>query len=371
MPRKLDHTDIKIIKALDAFGPRNMTAVARKLGMHPRTLRDRVKRLESHFSLHLSVGIYHTNMGLKKAVVWAESIPGREKLLFDCLKANGFWIYLGPCYGMFEGYVGVFTIPKGHHSEFEYFLHEIERLAVAKKIQYFWSTCFHGVNFTDKWFNVSSQEWIFQWDEWFDEIPTKATKLPYTLVDPDDFPQKADKLDVLILKEMEKNAAITFAELSEVLGTSLQRISYHYKNHILKYGLLECFGATLFGRACPNIKFILLRFDAQEKLAKFAVSLLDKPFVDSVGKLLGQNALIIFTRLLDFEEFKKLKKKLSKLIQTGFLESYSYAIIDSKTAARQTISYEYFDENIRAWIYSHKRHLKKLQSLVNNHLKRA
>ncbi len=368
MPTKLDLTDVKIVSALSTFGPRNMTSVARKLGIHPRTFRYRVEHLKSHFSLHLSVGIYHTNIGLKKAVVLAESIPGCEKLLLACLKANDFWIHLGPCYGMFDGYMGVFTIPKDHCSEFEDFLREIERMA-ARKIEHFWSTCFHGINFTDKWFDSSSQNWFFNWNEWIEEIPTMGTKRPYTLVDPDDFPQKADKLDVLILKELEKDATIAFAELAEKFGTSLERIRYHFKKHILKHGLLEGFTATLFGRACPNQKFILLRFDTEEKLAKFSMSLLDKPFVHSVGKILDQNALFFFTRLLDFEEFRELKGELSKLIEIGFLESYSYAIIDAKTARRQTISYEYFDEKAREWIYSHEMHLNKLQSLVNNHLK--
>ncbi len=371
MPRKLDHTDINIIRALQTFGPRNMTRVARKLGIHSRTLRDRVKRLNSHFSLSIFAGPYHTNMGLKKAVVLAEAFPGREKLLLNCLKANDFWIYLGPCYGTFEGCVGVYTIAKDNCSQFEEFLHEIEKMGVSPKIEHFWSTCFHGVNFTDKWFDLSSNKWIFNWDEWIKEIPTEGTKLPYTLIDPDDFPQKADKLDVLIIKELEKDATITFTELAEKFGTSPQRIKYHFENHILKYGLLECFGVSLFLRAGPDIIFLLFRFDTREKLSKFAVSLLDKPFVHIVGKLLAQNALIAFTRFLPPEEFRKLRQKLSKLIEIGFLQWYSYAIIDIKTAQTQTISYEYFDENTRAWIYDHKRHLEKLQSLVSNRLKRV
>lgn len=364
MPKKLDYTDIYIIRALETLGPRNMTAIARKLGMHPRTLRDRVKRLKSHFFLELLTGLYHTNIGLKKAVVLAEAIPGRETVLLDCLSANDFWIYLGPCYGMFDGCVGVFTIPKDHCSQFDNFLHEIEKIGAARKIRHFWSTCFHGVSFTDKWFDSSSQKWIFKWEEWIREIPKKGTELPYTLLDPHDFPQKADKLDVLILKELEKNPEITFAKLGEVLEASPQKIHYHYKNHILKNGLVECYGATLFGRECPDIKFMLFRFDDREKLAKFAVSLLDKPFVDIVGKLLGHNALIIFSRLLDFEEFRKFRERLSKLIKTGFLQGYSYAIINSKAAKHQTFSYEYFDENKRSWIYDHEKHLDNLRSLV-------
>jgi hypothetical protein len=70
----------------------------------------------------MNVNIYHTNLGLKKAVVLAEAISGYEDLLFKCLQQNGFWIAIARCYGMFEGCVSVFTIPKTHRSEFEQFL---------------------------------------------------------------------------------------------------------------------------------------------------------------------------------------------------------------------------------------------------------
>ena len=61
----------------------------------------------------------------------------------------------------------------------------------------------------------------------------EAGELPYTLKNPESFTLKADKTDLLILKEMEKDATITLAEIARKLGTTLQNIRYHYDRHTL------------------------------------------------------------------------------------------------------------------------------------------
>ena len=88
MRQELDHLDLTIIESLATYGPRNLAKVARKLNMPPGTLRKRLKHLHSHIFLRFGINIYHTYLGLKKAVVFAETIPGYEDLLFKSLKTN-------------------------------------------------------------------------------------------------------------------------------------------------------------------------------------------------------------------------------------------------------------------------------------------
>lgn len=365
MSPKFNLSDLRILEGLGRYGPRNVTEVARKLGMPAETLRKRLKRLTSHLFLRLNANIYHTYLGLKKALIFAEATPGYEDLLFNCLRENDFWISIARCYGMFEGCVGVFTIPNTHCVKFERFLEEIENLGVARKIKIFWCTCFQAVHSRCKWFDQKSQTWNFQWDEWIEEIPAEDTELPYTLVDPEDFPIKGDYIDVFISKELEKDATTSFADIAEMLGVSPQLIRYHYHNHLIKRGILESFEVTdfRFDIATSNFLFFIFKFDSAEKLAKFASSLLDKPFVRTLGKVLGQHALYGYMYLPKFE-FRRFIDPLSKLIRTGFLQSYSYAIQDLQKSSRQTISYEYFRHG--KWIYNHKKHIHNIHDLVKN-----
>lgn len=363
MSEKFNFLDLRILEALGKHGPRNITGVARKLGMRPETLRKRLRHLTSQFFLRFNANIYHTYIGLKKALVFAEAIPGYEDLLFKCFKKNDFWMFVSRCYGMFEGCVGVFTIPKDDCSKFELFLDEIERLAVARNVQVMWSTCFQAVHSRCKWFDQKPQTWNFRWEEWIEEIPDEGTDLPYTLVDPEGFPIKGDYIDVFISKELEKDATINFTQIAEMLEVSPQLIGYHYHNHLIKKGILESFEVTdfRFGTDTSNFLFFVFEFDSQEKLAKFASSLLDKPFVRTLGKILAKNALYAHV-YLPKPEFRRFIDCLSRLIRRGFLRSYSYVIQDLKKSSRQTISYEYFRDG--KWIYDHRKHVRNLRELV-------
>jgi DNA-binding Lrp family transcriptional regulator len=217
----------------------------------------------------------------------------------------------------------------------------------------------------ENWFDPESKAWIFQWDKWIEEIPTKGTELPHTLMDPKDFPVKADYIDILILTELEVNSAASFRDIAKILNVAPETISYHYKNHILKRGLLE--QSRIFflrsDRATSDFLVFIFRFDEKNKMAQFASSLLDKPFLHTLGKIIGENALIAHI-YLPRKEFRKFIKSLSGLIKRGILQTYEYVIEDFDVRAAQTISYEYFKDG--SWIYNHKKHVENLQNLVSS-----
>lgn len=369
MRGKLDVTDLKILEGLSIYGPRNIAKLARILNLPNGTLRKRIKRLSSHLFLKFHVNIYHTNLGLKKAFVIGEAIPGYEDVLLDCFKINDFWIYLTRCYGINEGSLGLYVVPKNKTSDFERFFDSVEKFGLGRNIRIFWSTCLQSVHSKKKWFNEKNMTWDFQWAEWIKEIPTRGTQLPYTLIDPEDFPQKADELDVLILKELEKNPKISLVDLAKKLGESQQLLEYHYHKHILGRGLLESYEVAFsqYGETASHLFLFAFWFDDNEKLAKFSLSMLDKPFVLAVGKVLQENAIIADIYLPELE-FRNFIDALSSLIRADVLESYSYIIRDKRKRYRQTIPYEYFKNGV--WIYDNNKHLQDLQKLVDANVRK-
>jgi DNA-binding Lrp family transcriptional regulator len=303
---------------------------------------------------------------MKKAVVFTKATPGQEDLLFNCLKVNNFYIYLSRCFGMFEGCLGIYVIPEENTKEFENFLAQLRKTGVAEDVQLLWSTCFHTVNLTRKWFNRHSETWTFPWDKWLEEIPCEESELPYTLKDPLSFILKADETDLFIVKELEKNATISLTAIARKLGTTLQNIHYHYEMHVIKNGLIETFqiGLLPFERKTSDMLFFVFRFDNNEKMAKFAQSLLDKPFVNIVGKVLGQNALVSQI-YLPRTEFRNFVDALSKLAKTDFMQSYDYVFQDLRPEkwSRMTIPYDSFKDG--SWAYDHSKHVKNLNDLIH------
>ena len=360
MKKRIDFQHLKTVEALEVEGPRNITKVARKLGIPAETLRKRVRRMASQFSWQFHVNIYHTYLGLKRAFVFAKAVPGYEDLLLDCLKTNDFWLYVNRCYGMNEGCVGLYTVPSNQSSNFEEFVRQLEEKGVSSHTQIFWSTSFHYVHQTTNWFDKNSKSWNFQWDKWSKEIPKHSTKLPYTLRDPEEFPIKADKTDLLILKELEKNPLVRMTELAQKIGISQQLAAYHYLRHIQDQNLIESFEIVhpYFDKASSDNFLFILEFDNNETYAKFASSLLDKPFARGLGKVLGANTLIAHL-YLPRTEFRKFIDYLSSLIRARMLKNYTYVIQDLGKGSRQTISYEYFER--KKWIYDHEKHLKNLE----------
>jgi DNA-binding Lrp family transcriptional regulator len=370
MPVHLDPIDVRILEGLAERGPRNMMKLARELNIPRGTIITRISRMSSFFYLTLVTTIYHTNLGLKKAVVFAKAVAGREDLLFDCLKTNKFYIYLGRCFGLFEGCVGVYIIPVEHTAEFEGFLAEVEKLGITQDIKLFWSTCFHTVNRTRKWFDDYKETWVFPWEEWLDEVSSSGSELPYTLRDPESFPLKADETDMFIIGELEKDATVSLASIARKLGTTLQNIRYHYETHIVRHGLIETFQMAImhFDIATSDMLFFVFKFSNSEKMGKFARSLLDKPFVTILGKILNENALISQV-YLPRNEFRNFVDALSKLVRMNLLENYEYVLQDLRSGkwSRETIPYQLFKNG--GWMYNHSQHVQALRYQAS-HVKR-
>lgn len=360
---KLNKVDIKILEGLALYNPRNQRKLAAQLGMPRETLRHRIKRLRSHFSLYLQGNVYHSNIGLRKVMILAESKPGYEEILYQCLKSNDYWLYVSQCIGA-PICVATYGIPAGKEKELEKFIEKLKELDQIRNVRFFWSTCIHNVNTTSTWFDKASEQWTFPWNSWIKEVQTSQGELPYTLKEPPEYVQKADWIDIMILKELEKNCTIKLEEIAKILNISPQRAKYHFENHIIKEQMFEGpqILAEHYKELFPDTYFFIFTFKNHENFAKFANSLMNKPFVRAMGKVYNKNQL--FVRIyLPRQQHRNFIEALSELIKIEFLETYEYVIEDLTRTQRQTISYEFFKDN--NWEYDHKKYLQKLQHIAN------
>jgi DNA-binding Lrp family transcriptional regulator len=361
---KLSALDVKILRTLGEKTPRNLAEVARSLGIPTRTVHFRINRMSHKVHLRLNASIFHAKLGMKRAVVFADAFPGFEQLLFECLKANDFWGYVNRCYGNWESCFAVYTIPVGYEPKFEEFLHEIQRLDMAEDIRFYWTSSFQYFHVVDKWFDLNKYKWVFPWESWISEIETSPVGLPQTLAIPKDFENRADKIDVLLLKELEKDAAASLNEVAEKLGISPQLVHYHYEKHVLKKGLLAGFQVFFFRYEPELLETVIFvfRFFDEESMAKFAMSLLDKPFTLFVSRILDGSTLIVEFSLPKVE-FRDLIDSLSTLARLKLVKEYTYYIQDIRptVTSRQTLPYEFFKNG--KWVYDHKEHLLRLREL--------
>jgi DNA-binding Lrp family transcriptional regulator len=356
---KLRNVDIKVLEGLALHNPRNRSKLASDLGMSRESLSYRIQRLRTHFSLHLQSNLYHTNIGLRKVFVIAEAKPGYESTLYQCLKANDYWLYVAQCLTTTKS-LATYGIPAGKKTKFQQFLKHLRSLTLTKSVDMFWSTCIHTVNVTSKWFDTDKEQWSFPWDSWTQEVETsKGGELPYTLKEPASYNQLADYTDIFILKELEKDCTIRLKEIAKKLDISLELVRYHYLEHIIKKQMLEGpqILADHFKGLGPHTTFFILSFNNYSKLTEVALSLMNKPFVRAVGKVYGQNRL--FMRIyLPGAEIRGFTWALSQLIKKNVIKAYEYFVEDMATIQRQTISYEYFKNN--AWDYEPEKYVEQI-----------
>jgi DNA-binding Lrp family transcriptional regulator len=371
MRKLLTSHDIQILQALCEVGPRNLSKVARTVGMSRKTLEFRIRRMQSNpqIFLRMHTAIYHTNLGLRKAVVVMEAKPGKEQLLFDCMKANGFWLYVCRSYGSGEGCTAIYTIPIEHCNEFEEFAHEFERLDIAESVDVHWSTCFQGGRITSEWFDGGNECWVFRWDDWMHEVETQTTDLPYTLIESKSYPVWADKTDVQMLMKLEKDATMSLSEVAKALGISRQLAQFHYKKHLIEKNLIESHEIFVmrYGENPFVMALLTVSFQDYATFARFAKSLLDKFFVITMGKALGENRLIVEV-FLPTSEFRTFIDVLSTMTRKGLVRDYTYAIQDLRVRSRQTISGEFF--NGSSWDYDHKSQVELLRQKAQDYLAR-
>jgi DNA-binding Lrp family transcriptional regulator len=361
MPKQLDPLDIQILEAVGMCGPRNVSRIARHITTPIPTVRDRISYLKSQFSLLLQAKVYHTFIGLKKAFVFARASPGRERLLWESMTANEYWLYLTARYDAAESFYGIYGIPVDHTAEFEQFIRQTQKLAIAQSATLFWSTCIHEVPLTGNWYDHESETWVFKWDQWVEDIENQGTSLPHTLIEPRSYPQRADEVDIFILKELEKDATCPLHRIAESLGVGNQKVHYHFENHVIGKGLIEGYVVHLphFEDVSESYCF-RFNFHDEKGMAKFALSLENKPFVRSIGKIIGRNALFV-NIYLPRKEFRGFTDSLAKLIKNGLLEEYNYAVEDLTRRQAETIPYQSFKD--KSWIYNHEEHMKKLHAV--------
>jgi DNA-binding Lrp family transcriptional regulator len=203
--------------------------------------------------------------------------------------------------------------------------------------------------------------WVFKWNQWIEDIDRQGTSLPFTLREPPSYPQRADEIDIFILKELEKDATCSLRYIAAALRVPPQKVRYHFENHVIGKGLIEGYIVYLPHFADISESYLFrLDFLKAKEMAKVALSFENKPFVRSIGKIIGNTALFV-NIYLPRKEFRGFTDSLARLIQNGRLKKYDYAVEDPTRRQAETIPYQSFKD--KTWLYNHEEHVEKLNMI--------
>lgn len=359
----LDSMNARILTGLGKFGPRNTSFLARSLKLPATTVAFRIKKLIKEGYLQVRTNLNYSKMGLMKAVLITETTGGLEEKLRKVVENIGYWTYVTRCYGKFNGIYALLAFPAKKKDELEAHLKEAVNQRAMSRYVFHWTTNLCEVPPNFDWFNFENKEWRFPWQQWIKEVLKAPEKLSKRLAKPEKYQVVVDKKDLLLLKELEKNALVEFTEAADILKMSPQGVRYRYYKHILKEGLITDYEIAIlpYPLFVSDMCSFIVHFESEEALAKFSNTLSNKPFVINYTRIIGQNSLVMHT-YTPKTEFPSFINALNSLVKKNLITDFFHVNLDIQSFKRQTISYEFFRD--KSWIYNYEEKRKRLAEIM-------
>lgn len=357
----LDEENIKILDTMKQYGPRNLQEISRKSKLPYTTVYGRVAKLQSLSALHTYIHPNYSKIGLVRAVVLARPFAGRELLVRDALKAPGYWLRIYRCTGEPTGYYSMHAVPAANQQDFRLFLDQLVGRGVVKDYQLYWLGESRTSLANFEYYDPKERTWRFEWDEWAQAMKTgrspEGKKSGQSRTD--DF----DKKDLIILKELVKDARVTLADLSKLLGMTLPATKYRF-DRLVEQGFVNDYAINVLPFVPEISDLCELRLDfASDAFMRNGERILSKtPFVLTITPILGLNSLSVRV-FLPRQQVSYLMTFLSSLARDGVLAGYSLLQLDTATQLHQTFSFKtYTDES--GWHYDNREYLQTVANLA-------
>lgn len=359
--KQFDSMNVKILLAMWKFGPRNLLEVARRTQIPFTTVYHRVRRLEAKTGRIAYLVLRTSLLGMQRIVILVSANAGDEELVTQALKIPNVWRSISPAEGAFT-HLSIHTLPMNSIRDFKKFIRELSASGLITRYQII-PTGDYVPNFPNfKYYNPRAKSWAYPWEKWLSSL--RKVRPHETLEDPEGYPLLADKKDLLILKELEKNIRTRFSELTPILGMTLQGVKYRYDRRLKPAGLLGPVGFDVYPYPAEISAYheVMLEFADRNAMNKF-YSLLDEMFfVHGVAKILGRNSIIARTYIAQ-SQLSNMFAFFSEIAKAGLVSSYSPIRMTFTGRENQTISYELFDDE-KGWQFRLPECLTKLSKLT-------
>jgi len=346
--KQLDQTNIKILSTMWKFGPRNLLQISRKTGIPFTSVYHRVGKLEAKTGSIARLSPKTSKLGLIKILVFVTARPGMEDRVTAALKIPNFWQSVTACEGPFTHY-SVYAVPVKSVKDFRKYLGRLSAMKLATHQRIITAADFVPNFPTFSYYNSTKKVWSFEWDKWSSQL--KRSRPSTTIEDPDDYSVTADKRDLLVVRELERNARTSFAAMSPVLGISLQGVKYHYDKRLVPAGIVQRFElhVTLYPKEISTYHEVMLEFSNTLAMNKFYSMIGKLFFVLGVTKVLRRNSLVVRTYIPQ-SQLQNMFEFFSHMAKMRMLESYSTVRLNFSDGETHQIPYDQFEDE-KGWSF--------------------
>ena len=328
--------DARIISTIGSVGPRNVAQIARMTGAHQETIRYKIKRQLVNKGFRFQADVDYRKMGL--VLHWGRFVVsqphnGSATKFFRSLNNFAYLIHYSRI--LPQGYfVALFALPEGKTTEFAQFLESLRRHKIISEFGLDRVSAQRHKGMDPTFFDFRKDAWDVDWDK------TKRLKAAPLTADAGRAEILTDKMDLLIIKELQKDARQHLVGIGRKLRIPTKTLEYHIRTHVADREMITGYRVRWMkdtneplSRTTATIRMMFKDLDGNRyKSVQTAMNRLPYLWVEDLlesGTYIATLAvpLIDFTPTLSYvaEELQPLGNQ----VDIGYLdtkESYNYTI---------------------------------------------
>ena len=359
-------------KLIAEIGPR-VPEIARRMGRHKETVRYWYKKLQDH-GFAISGIINHEALGLKRVVMKVRFGDGFSDYVRSlCTAMNELCYLVSYSKALPEDiYVLSASVPKDYAAEYVDFIETLRQQGVFKSVEYYMLDWITNKPMQADYYNFETGYWDFDF-QGFSREQTIAK--PYA-EPPVSSPVKFDKIDLLIAKELQRDATRELQEIqasikeADGIDINYKTLCWHLSEHVeprLLKGYRINWMGTRYDPVTDRVEQRQHSFLGVDILVK---SVHPSERAEILGRLdrlpvlwaIGAGSDLYAQVLIPVESTVEGLQYLQSAI-TPVSDRTTFLMADQRNALGFTISYKLYDEEAKLWRFNREEVLGKFKAL--------
>jgi len=233
---ELDEQLSLLARAIKVFGPRSYTTLARVTGLSIQDVRYKVKRQLLSRGLRVQIHVDHGKLGLARywlRVRFANNVEDENVKLLEHFASSCYLEYYGRLLPKGD-YLVCLGLPPNLEKRYRVFLDRLVEMGVFKRYELSRVSWIRYLSMREDCYDFRKEVWHFSWDN----LPSRVVDDVSVEEDVISKP-KLDKLDLYITAWLQVDASMPIPEIAERLGIQYKKVLYHFREHVLKRGILK------------------------------------------------------------------------------------------------------------------------------------
>jgi hypothetical protein len=364
--RRLNRELVQMAHCLAEVGP-NVNEIARLTGQYKETVRYRYHRFFLDKGITVQAVPSYTRLGFKRLIVFARLARSREanaKSIFTAL-CELCYLHSFTRVMLSGDYVIHVAVPSEQAERCIAVYRALHASGLFSELEILEFDEMRNPPMKPELFDFVRGTWSFDWSS----ARANSAKLPLSLRPR---VERYDRVDLLILKELDIDASRTLVKMVENVKVSLNALQFHYRDHVKARGLIRGYRlvwqGTRYDReqemAVSRKEFyieltILLKDGTREEVAELMLLLNGTPFLwsEACGAAYCAEIFCPNYAYVGFMEY-------IDAFANRAGEKLRIFVMDQSHALRFVVQYDLFDGGSRKWLLDAQAVLKTLGSLA-------